>query len=77
MQQDGVHFMYLIVPIVTFLFLIWLVYRIENRAAKDAIYKNFPLFKDAVDSFQLKIDYLISRVNALEERIIRIEGKLK
>lgn len=77
MQQDISHLIFLILPIITFLFIIWLVYRIENHAAKDAIYRNFPLFKDAVDSFQLKIDYLITRVDALEEKIIRIENKIK
>jgi hypothetical protein len=77
MQQDIYLLMFFVFPAVIFLFIIWLVYRIENRAAKEAIYKNFPLFKDAVDSFQLKLDYLITRVDALEEKIIRIENKIK
>ena len=63
--------------VLIFLFLIWLVHRIEIRAAKDAIYKNFPFFKDAVNNFQIKVDYLAARVQALEERMGKIESTFK
>lgn len=76
MQSDMHLLTFLILPVVTFLFIIWLVYRTENRAAKEVIYKNFPFFKDAVDSFQPKIDYLITRVDVLEEKINKIENKI-
>jgi hypothetical protein len=77
MQSNMSHSIFLILPIVTFLFIIWLVYRIENRAAKEVIYRNFPFFKDAVNSFQLKLEYLITRIDAVEDKIDRIENKIK
>lgn len=67
----------LVRTVLIFLFLIWLVHRIEIRAAKDAIYKNFPFFKDAVNNFQIKLDYLSARAEALEARIGKIESMLK
>jgi pilus assembly protein TadC len=76
-QENMSHLIFLIIPIVIFLFIIWLVYRIENRAAKEVIYRNFPFFKDAVDSVHLKLEYLITRVDVLEEKINRIESKIK
>jgi len=66
----------LIIPAFIFLFIMWLIHRIENRAAKEAIFKNFPFFKDAVGSFQLKIDYLTTRVEALEEKVNKLEHKI-
>lgn len=66
----------LIVPALIFLFIMWLIQRIENRAAREAIFKNFPFFKEAVDSFQLKIDYLTTRVEALEEKVNKLEHKI-
>ena len=77
MQDNTPHLVFIIIPIVIFLFIIWLVYRIENRAAQEVIYKNFPFFKDSVDSFHLKLEYLITRVNMLEEKIVRLENKIK
>lgn len=63
----------LIFPGVLLLFIIWLVHRIEKRTAEDAIYKNFPFFKDAVNSFQQKLDYLNLRIEQLESRINKLE----
>jgi cbb3-type cytochrome oxidase subunit 3 len=77
MQENMSHLIFLIFPIVIFLFIIWLVYRIENRAAREVIYRNFPFFKEAVDSFHIKLEYLITRVDALEDKIDRIENKIK
>lgn len=75
MKQE--HFFILITAVIMFLLFIWLIHRFENREAREAIYKNFPFFEEAVNSFKIKIDYLATRVNALEERIKKIENKIK
>ncbi|MDD4939600.1 MAG: hypothetical protein PHE18_06075 [Candidatus Omnitrophica bacterium] len=62
-----------ILPGALLLFVIWLVHRIEGRSAENAIYKNFPFFKEAVNSFQQKLDYLNLTVQSLESRIVRLE----
>lgn len=65
-----------ILAIIIFLFIVWLVHRIENHSAQDAIYRNFPFFEKAVNSFQFKIDNLTSRIESLEKRIKSIEDKM-
>ena len=62
----------ILIPVVLFLFIIWLIYRVENRLARRAIYRNFPFFKDAVGNFQQKIDNLNARVESLEEKLIAL-----
>lgn len=65
-----------ILAIIIFLFIVWLVHRIENHSAQDVIYRNFPFFEKAVNSFQFKIDNLTSRIESLEKRIKTIEDKM-
>lgn len=66
-----------LIPLVIFLFVIWLVYRIENRIARKTIYRNFPFFKDAVENFQQKIDNLNSRLDFLEGKIRTMQREKK
>jgi len=60
-------------PAIIFLFMLWLMHRMEKRTAEDAVYRNFPFFKEAVNNYQQKLDFLHLRVDTLEERIIRLE----
>ncbi len=62
-----------ILPVVLLLFIIWLVHRLERRIVEGAIYKNFPFFKEAVNSFQQKLDYLDLRIEQIENRISNLE----
>jgi len=62
-----------ILPGIILLFIIWLVHRFERRAIEDAIYKNFPFFKEAANSFQQKLDYFDLRIEQLDNRISKIE----
>lgn len=62
-----------ILPVILLLFIIWLVHRLERRTIENAIYKNFPFFKEAVNSFQQKLDYFDLRLEQLENRISKIE----
>lgn len=66
----------ILIPVVLFLFIFWLIYRIENRIARQAIYRNFPFFKDAVGNFQQKIDNLNARIELLEGKLITLERKI-
>ena len=66
-----------LIPIVVILFVIWLVYRIEKRLkpmVKDEIYGNFPFFKDAIEGFGLKINYITTRIEELERRVKELES---
>lgn len=71
------HLTQLIIALAIFLLFIWFIHRIENRAAQDVIYRNFPFFEKAINSFQFKIDSLSVRIDALEERISRLENKIR
>ena len=51
-----------ILPVILLLFIIWLVHRLERRTIENAIYKNFPFFKEAANSFQQKFDYFDLRI---------------
>lgn len=62
-----------VLPLLVFLFMVWLLHRVEKRAADSAIYRNFPFFKEAVNSFQQKMDYLGTRIDQLEMRMRRLE----
>ena len=65
-----------VIAILVFLFVVWLIHRIENRIksiAQDVAYNNFPFLKKAVESFQDKLDHLNSRVGALEDRTYNLE----
>jgi hypothetical protein len=65
-----------VIAVLVFLFVMWLIHRIENRIksiAQNVAYNNFPFLRRAVDSFQTKLDHLISRVDALEDRIYNLE----
>jgi uncharacterized protein YlxW (UPF0749 family) len=73
----SVNFPEILIPIVLFLFIIWLTYRIENRLARRAIYRNFPFFKDAVGNFQQKIDNLNARIESLEKKLTRLEREIR
>ncbi|RJP27190.1 MAG: hypothetical protein C4533_08260 [Candidatus Omnitrophota bacterium] len=64
-----------ILDILLILFVIWLVIRIENRAARNAVYKNFPFFKEAAGGMQQKIDHLNVRMDNLEKRLAKLENK--
>ncbi|MBM3245790.1 MAG: hypothetical protein FJZ13_00465 [Candidatus Omnitrophica bacterium] len=66
----------LFIPVVIFLLIILVIHRIENRAARQTIYNNFPFFKEAVDSFQMKMDNLFARVKALEKKVNELERKI-
>ena len=64
------------IAVLVFLFVVWLIHRIENRIksiAKDVAYNNFPFLKKAVESFQEKLDHLTSRLDELEDRIYNLE----
>lgn len=62
-----------ILPIILLLFIIWLVHRLERRAVEEVIYKNFPFFKEAVNNFQEKLNYMDLRLGDLDNRISRLE----
>ena len=70
-----------IIPIIICLFVIWLLYRINNRIAQkvvgNKISKDFPYLKSSAENFQHKIDYLVSRMEVLEQKINELEKKFK
>ena len=66
-----------ILPVVLLLFIIWLVHRLERRAVEQAIYKNFPFFKEAVSDFSQKLTNLDLRVGELDNRLNKIEKNLQ
>jgi hypothetical protein len=70
MQSDSRIF---ILPVVLLLFIIWLVHRLEKRTVEEAIYKNFPFFKEAVGDFQQKLSNIDLRLGQLEGRINNLE----
>jgi uncharacterized protein YoxC len=74
-MDDG--FFLAIIVAVIFLFVIWLIYRIDKLAAKKSIYKDFPFIKDAMDNFQHKIDYFTTRMDALEEKVNKLQNQIK
>jgi len=66
----------ILIAIVVFLFIVWLIHRIENRIkslAQNAVYDKFPFLKKAVDSFEAKLEYLSRRVEAIEDRVFELE----
>jgi len=66
----------IVIAVLIFLFLVWLIHRIETRIKSIALnvaYENFPFLKKAAEDFQTKLDHLISRVNGIEERIDILE----
>jgi peptidoglycan hydrolase CwlO-like protein len=69
-----------IMTIIIGLLIIWLIYRIKNRIKfmlKDEIYKNFPSIKNAIDNFELRINYLKTQIEALERKISELENNIK
>ncbi len=70
-----------ILPVIVCLFVLWLLYRINNRIAqrvvRNKISKDFPYLKTSAENFQHKVDYLHSRVEVLEQRINEFERKFK
>jgi hypothetical protein len=70
-----------ILPVLVCLFVIWLLYRINNRIAKKAvgnrISKDFPYLKSSAENFQHKVDYLASRLEVIEQKINELERKFK
>ncbi|GEM_PF-1860975 len=70
-----------ILPVIICLFVIWLLYRINNRIAKSVVgnklSKDFPYLKSSAENFQHKVDYLASRLEVLEQKINEIERKFK
>lgn len=70
-----------VLPIIVCLFVIWLLYRINNRIAQrvvgNKITKDFPYLKSSAENFQHKVDYLNSRVEIVEQRINELEKKVK
>ncbi|MGD9015599.1 MAG: hypothetical protein PVI33_06225 [Candidatus Omnitrophota bacterium] len=66
----------IIIAVIIFLFIVWLIHRIENRIkslAQNAVYDKFPFLKKAVDSFEAKLEFLSKRVDAIEDRIFELE----
>ena len=60
------------------LFIVWLIYRTENRiklTVKNEIYNNFPSIKHAIGNFEQKIDYLKTRIESLNNRLNELEKK--
>lgn len=70
-MQEAIY--HVVVAALILLFVLWLIYRIESRVAKHLVYKNMPYMKDSVNSFQLKLDYLTSRINSIEEKVNNLE----
>ncbi|MFH1577923.1 MAG: hypothetical protein ABIC18_02505 [Candidatus Omnitrophota bacterium] len=69
-----------IIPALIFLLVIWLVYRFEIRMkpiVNNAVYNNFPFLKDTVSGLQQKIDYINTRLEAFESRMVKLENKPK
>jgi len=66
-----------ILPVILLLFIVWLVHRLERRTVEDTIYKNFPFFKEAVNSFQQKLTYLDLRLTELDNRISKLEKNMQ
>lgn len=65
-----------VIAVLIFLFVMWLIHRIEYRIksiAQNVAYNNFPFLKKSADSFQDKLGHLTSRVDALEDRIYNLE----
>ena len=69
----------ILIPVIIFLFIVWLIHRIENRLrpmAKQAIYDNLPFLKTSAESFEQKINFLAAHLESLENRITQLEKKL-
>lgn len=70
-----------IFPLVIILFVIWLLYRINNRIANNVMgnrmSKDFPFLKASAENFQRKIDYLNSQIEVLGQRINHLESEIK
>ncbi len=70
----------ILTPVIIALLIIWLIYRIKlqvRHMIRNEIYTNFPSIKDAIGSFERRIDYFKSQVDALERRMNEIERRTK
>ena len=73
-------FLKVIIPVVIVILILWLIFRIKRQIknmVKDEIYGDFPMFKEALENYKLKIDYLNDRIETIEHRLRALEQKQK
>lgn len=67
-----------IIPAIVALLIIWLIYRIKkqlNQMIKNEIFGNFPFIKDSMTDLERRIDYLKTKIEALERKINETQNK--
>lgn len=63
-----------IIPAIIALLILLLIYRIKaqiKNMIKNEVYNNFPMIKNKIEDFSIRIDFLKTQLNELEQKINR------